>query len=83
LSKRNTSGAAGVHWNERTRRWRASIQVSGKSKALGSFITFDEAAAARKSAQADLGYGESHGKPRKHGNCFVKKADRLPLQSDS
>ena len=82
LSVRNKSGAAGVNWHARTQRWRAFIRMDGKSKALGSFVTFDEAAAARKAAEASLGYGESHGKPRKHRNCFVKTADRLPLQSD-
>ena len=82
LSVRNKSGAPGVIWHERTQRWRAFIRIDGNSKALGTFATFDEAAAVRKVAEADLGYSESHGKPRKHRNCFVKKADRLPLQSD-
>lgn len=82
LSKRNKSGAAGVNWHERTLRWRAFIAMNGKTKALGSFATFDDAVAARKLAEAELGYAESHGKPRRHANCFVRKADRLPLQSD-
>jgi hypothetical protein len=77
LSKRNKSGAAGVNWHKRTQRWCAFIRRDGKTKALGSFATFDEAAAVRKAAEADLGYAESHGSPRTFANRFVKRAERI------
>ena len=40
LRKDNTSGAKGVTWNERDKRWTASISVNGKRKALGNFKDF-------------------------------------------
>ena len=76
LSKLNKSGAAGVYWHEPTGRWRAGIRKDGKTKALGSFSTFPQAVAARKAAEAALGYDEAHGSPRTFANHFVKRADR-------
>ena len=37
LRKDNTSGVKGVTWNERDRRWTASISINGKRKSLGNF----------------------------------------------
>ena len=77
LSKRNTSGIAGVSWNRRTRRWRASIKRDGKTRYLGTFPTLDEAAAARKAAEVEMGYHPNHGKPRETANRFIPRRDRV------
>ena len=77
LSKRNTSGIVGVSWNRRTRRWRASIKRDGKTRYLGTFPTLDEAAAARKAAEVEMGYHPNHGKPRETANRFIPRRDRV------
>lgn len=56
LSAANSSGANGVYRHKE--RWRATITVS-----LGTFDTFDEAVAARKLAEAGLGFHPNHGAP--------------------
>jgi hypothetical protein len=52
----NTSGYTGVHKDTRSGKWSASI-------GLGYFDTLEEAAAARKKAEALLGYHANHGRP--------------------
>src|SRR3546814_4807009 len=47
LSANNTTGAAGVTWNRRMQRWQAFVPIDRKSKCIGTFSSFDEAAAAR------------------------------------
>ena len=44
----NTSGATGVTWAKRDRRWVAQGKVNGKSVRLGYFIDMQEAIAARQ-----------------------------------
>lgn len=46
LSSRNISGVSGVTWSKRAKKWRADIQVEGKTKYLGYYVTVDEAKAA-------------------------------------
>jgi hypothetical protein len=41
--KNNTSGAKGIFWNEKHKKWRTQINYSGKRKCLGSFDDFNEA----------------------------------------
>lgn len=81
LSVRNKSGTAGVNWNARMERWQAFIRRDGKSRCLGTFLTIEEAAAARKSAEVEQGYHPDHGKPRKFPNHFIPARDRVPLQT--
>lgn len=61
----NNSGIVGVavrgDMREGTNRWRAQINVNGKSIKLGSFKTQDEAIAARRSAEVEFGFSENHG----------------------
>lgn len=52
----NTSGAKGVHWNSRNRKWQALIQVDGQRIHLGCFNDPAEAAAAYEAA-AELHFG--------------------------
>lgn len=61
-AKNNTSGVTGVYWSKTKNKWKASIGINNKTKALGSFDTIFDAAAARISAQNKLGYHKNHGK---------------------
>ena len=65
LSRRNTSGVVGVSWYEARKRWIAQIGVKqpGRShnKVLGLFTSMEEAIAARRQAEAALGYHPNHG----------------------
>lgn len=62
LGSANTSGIMGVRWNAQTRAWVAYIRADGKMRHLGSFKTCDDAAAARKRAERDLGFHPNHGR---------------------
>ena len=45
LPKHNSSGAVGVYWNKKDKKWRAQIKKKGKLSYLGSFDSIDEAMA--------------------------------------
>ena len=60
--KCNTSGAQGVQKRKESGRYRAFINADKKRIWLGTYDTFDEALAVRKSAERDLGYHENHGR---------------------
>ncbi|GIO13551.1 AP2 domain-containing protein [Cohnella xylanilytica] len=47
----NKSGHKGVMWDKRKQRWKAYIGFQGKNYALGSFMTKEEAIAARQIAE--------------------------------
>lgn len=51
LSNKNTSGVTGVYLNKRTGKWYSQIMVGGKTKCLGTYVDFDDAVAARKTAE--------------------------------
>lgn len=51
VMKNNTSGVSGVYLDKRLDKWRARIGVMGNSVILGTFKTFEEAVAARISAE--------------------------------
>lgn len=59
--KTNNSGVLGVCFFEKTGRWRATIG-RGPGAYIGMFDTRDEAVAARKAAEARLGYHPNHGR---------------------
>lgn len=58
----NTSGASGVHLDKRTAKWIAQINVDGRRRHLGVFLTRDDAVAARKAAETRFGYHPNHGR---------------------
>jgi hypothetical protein len=58
----NKSGHTGVIWMKQNGQWRATIKVLGRNKHLGFFASIDEAIAARKSAEARLGFHQNHGR---------------------
>lgn len=62
LSRRNTSGTTGVCFDKAARKWRVRIGGRSNARDLGLFSDRGAAAAARKSAEKDLGYHENHGR---------------------
>lgn len=57
----NTSGVVGVCWAKREGKWKAQIKRAGKNIDVGYFASFDDAVAARKFAEAKLGFHLNHG----------------------
>ena len=51
LSKANTSGVKGVSFLKDKGKWRASMNIDGKKTNLGTFLTMNEAVAARLQAE--------------------------------
>ena len=43
--KNNTSGHKGISWHKASSRWRACLNVEGRQKSLGYFLTYEEAVA--------------------------------------
>lgn len=64
LRSTNKSGACGVFLNKPTGKWQAQITVDGGKKHLGLFASFEDAVAARKSADALHSYHQNHGANR-------------------
>ena len=52
VSVSNKSGVRGVYFNQRSGRWIAQITFQGHTRYLGSFESLEEAAQARKKAEA-------------------------------
>ena len=62
MSKNNTSGAKGVTWNKKERRWYARVGVEGKRVTVGTFEDFFSAAASvRKFREKAHGAFANHG----------------------
>lgn len=59
--KNNTSGVPGVSWRKDRNKWQARIGVDFKQKSLGFYDDFDDAVAARKRAEEELGFDKTHG----------------------
>lgn len=58
----NTSGVTGVHFRSDNRTWVAQIGVDLGRKYLGAFPCFEDAVAARRSAEIEHGFHENHGR---------------------
>lgn len=64
LNRRNKSGVPGVQFRESSGRWLVVIGIGGGVvKHIGSFGSFDEAVAARRSAERRYEYSDRHGSP--------------------
>lgn len=64
LSRSNTSGYTGLHWNRMEKRWKVHIGVNGKRIHLGSFANKQEAIKTRQKANIEYGFHENHGSIR-------------------
>ena len=62
LCSRNKSGVIGVHWDNGTNKWRASISVNNKTKYIGIYSDIEKAKRARKLAEEKHGFHANHGK---------------------
>ncbi|HBD11552.1 MAG TPA: HNH endonuclease [Porticoccaceae bacterium] len=62
LSSVNTSGVTGVYWASGKGKWAAQINDGGKAISLGRFDKFDDACAARKTAEIKYNYHPNHGR---------------------
>jgi hypothetical protein len=60
LRSNSKTGVLGVYRHKH--RWRATI-YDGGSRHIGLFDTFEDAVAARKAAERELGYHPNHGRP--------------------
>lgn len=58
----NTSGRVGVRFNPGMGRWVAYITSERRMMHLGSFLSMQEAVAAREAAERRLGYHPNHGR---------------------
>ena len=56
-NKKNSSGCIGVSWRKEKGKWRAYINIDGKTKSLGNFVNYEDAVNARKQAELEY-YGE-------------------------
>lgn len=54
ISRNNSSGFKGVHWNKRVQKWVARIRHCGEYKYLGGFEDLQDAIQAYKNAAKDL-----------------------------
>jgi hypothetical protein len=57
----NKSGVNGVHVHSKTKRFIAQIRVNRRVIHLGSFVSLQEAAAARRKAEEQHGFHKNHG----------------------
>lgn len=65
-SRRNKSGVTGVRWDKASSRWHVQIgDGRGKNRHVGLFTDFEQAVAARKSAETKAGFHPNHGRAPK------------------
>ena len=58
----NRSGVRGVYWYPRYQKWEATIGKGGEHFYLGRYDSFDDAVAARLTAEKNLDFHNNHGK---------------------
>jgi hypothetical protein len=64
MQSNNTSGKMGVSWSKSKRKWSSYIKINKVKRHLGYFDNFNDAALARKRAEAQLGFHSNHGRPQ-------------------
>ena len=62
MHSKNTSGATGVHFNNKNKKYRAYICVKGKRKHLGMFENLEDAVKAREKAQKEFNFHKNSGR---------------------
>lgn len=61
MSRKNTSGFTGVHWDKVNLKWRAVLRVEGRTICLGRHKSKSDAIHARKAANVKYGFSVGHG----------------------
>ena len=56
MFRNNTSGVRGVTWSKAKNRWFAHIKVNRRLRSLGYYTALEDAARARHTAEAELGF---------------------------
>lgn len=56
------TGVPGVTWSKHAKRWLVRVNIDKRTKNLGYYLNFEEAVAARRSAEQKHGYYKNHGK---------------------
>lgn len=59
--KNNKSGMGGVAWHSRDKKWAVYANIGGKRRSLGYFLHKDDAIAARRKANNEMGFSGRHG----------------------
>jgi hypothetical protein len=67
----NTSGFTGVSFHKISGRWRAFIRHNYRQISLGYFDSPEEAYAARRSKEKELGYARRHGSDNTHSDAHT------------
>lgn len=62
VRKDSSSGILGVYWIARKKKWTSEVRLDNRKRCLGYFSTIEEAAAARKRADVELGFHPNHGR---------------------
>lgn len=62
LQRSNSSGTSGVCWDRQHKKWLVQIGNGKRNVKVGRFKNLEQAVAARKKAERDLGYHENHGR---------------------
>lgn len=78
LSKRNTSGIAGVCWDKRRKRWSSRIMVDKREVFLGYFESREEGAAAREKALKAYNFHPNHGRAPPVIESVAPATDKRP-----
>jgi len=66
ISPRNKTGVTGVSWCRNTKSYQVQLQHNSVKYKLGYFKNFDDAVAARRAKEEELGFHPNHGS-KKHG----------------
>lgn len=62
IHSNNTSGVIGVSWSKSHKSWSCEIRFQKKAKWLGRFKKLEDAVAARRAAERELGFHPNHGR---------------------
>jgi len=61
IYKNNSSGINGIYFDKESKKWRARIRVNNKMINLGRFTEKEDAISARKKAEKEFNFTETHG----------------------
>ena len=85
MSRANKSGVTGVHWDERSQRWRATVMIKQKQYHVGMFASEDLhlAAEAVKVFRSKNGFSEGHGEQQPNKILTINQQEPNKIPTDS